>query len=269
MKIADKKLSEFVPGDIDYTSLSLPELYKLQGEEAKEALWQIRLKTVQCENCWLSQKNKDLHYIGDDCIDDDYGLPVSGVGSHTAGLMIVGEAPGKDEVRQGKPFVGRAGALLREAIADAELQPNEVYISNVIHCRPPNNKFPDRTIQETKDTVIPCKSWILKEIAIIKPVVILGCGGKPLKHLVKSSSKITEAAGKKKKWMIEEIGHNCYYMATIHPSFCLRPGRDFHLLDEMMADWQKVLTLSPSEKRDLLKMHILEASRLAYNFEEE
>lgn len=268
MKIADAKLAEFIPGDIDYTTMSLPELYELTGDEAKEALWQIRLNTVKCELCWLSQKNKDLHNIGDDCVDDDYGLPVSGVGSHTAGLMIIGEAPGKDEVRQGKPFVGKAGALLREAIADSGLQPNEIYISNVVHCRPPDNKFPDRTIQETKDTVIPCKNWLLKEIAIIKPTVILGCGNKPLKHLAGSSNKITEAAGKKKKMTIDEIGHTFYYMATLHPSFCLRPGRDFHIIDDLMAPWQKVMALSPSEKRDLLKQHVAEAARLAYDFEE-
>lgn len=268
MKIVDEKLAAFIPGSIDYTGFSLPELFQLSGDDAKQALWQIRLATVKCEQCWLSKKNRELHYVGDDCVDDDYGLPVSGVGSHTAGLMIIGEAPGKDEVRQGKPFVGRAGALLREAIADSGLEANEVYISNVVHCRPPDNKFPDRNIDEVKSTVKVCVPWLMKEISIIKPSVILGCGGKPLRHLAKSQMKITEAAGKKRKITFPEIGHTCYYMATLHPSFCLRPGRDFHVINELLEDWQQIMSLSPSQKRDLLKQHVQEAARLAYDFED-
>lgn len=269
MKIPDQKLSEFQPGSIDYTDLSLEELYQLEGDEAREALWQIRLATVKCQKCWLFNKNEELHFIGDDCVDDGYGLPVSGVGSHTAGLMIIGEAPGKDEVYQGKPFVGRAGALLREAIAESGLDANEVYISNVIHCRPPNNKFPDANIDEVKETVQVCRPWLFKEIAIIKPFVILGCGSKPLRHIAKSKGKITETAGKKRQITFGGFGHSCYYMATLHPSFCLRPGRDFHLPDDLLADWQKVASLSPSQKQDLLKEHLYEAARLAYDFEDE
>jgi len=141
--------------------------------------------------------------------------------------MFIGEAPGADEVEQGKPFVGKSGQILRSAIIDAGLDLNDVFITNVLCCRPLNNKFPD-----DMNYILSCKSWFFEQILLVKPKIIISIGGKAHKYIRESDIGITQACGKWENYTFEFLPfitgetekyyHSASYMATLHPSFCMR-----------------------------------------------
>lgn len=136
---------------------------------------------------------------------------VFGHGNPNATLMFIGEAPGRDEDIQGKPFVGRSGQLLTKIIMAMGLTREEVYISNVAKCRPPNNRTP--TIQERET----CKKQILfKEIEIIKPKIICTLGSPAIKGLLGDHIMISQVRGK------FCLFQNIPVMPTYHPAYLLR-----------------------------------------------
>jgi uracil-DNA glycosylase len=153
--------------------------------------------------------------VGDDCSRCKlHGLGrtqiVFGVGNPNADLMFVGEAPGADEDIQGEPFVGRAGQLLTKIIEAIGLQREDVYIANVLKCRPPGNRNPE------PDEVEQCEPFLLRQIDAIKPKVIVALGKFAAQCLLKTNDPITRLRGREYKF------RDAILMPTYHPAYLLR-----------------------------------------------
>jgi len=152
---------------------------------------------------------------------------VFGVGNPRAKIMFVGEAPGRDEDAQGEPFVGRAGQLLTDIITKGMgLRRNDVYIANVIKCRPPDNRDPE------PDEVESCEPFLKKQIDLIKPRVIVALGKFAVQTLLRSKVPITRLRGTWHNY------HGIKLMPTLHPAYLLRNPGDKKLVWE---DIKKVL----------------------------
>ena len=135
---------------------------------------------------------------------------VFGVGNPNADLMFVGEAPGADEDIQGEPFVGRAGQLLTKIIEAIDLKREDVYIANLIKCRPPGNRNPE------PDEVEQCEPFLLRQIDRIAPKVIVALGKFAAQALLKTSDPITRIRGREYKY------RDAILIPTYHPAYLLR-----------------------------------------------
>ena len=135
---------------------------------------------------------------------------VFGVGDPNADLMFVGEAPGADEDIQGIPFVGRAGQLLTKMIEAINLKRDQVYIANVIKCRPPGNRNPE------PDEIEQCEPFLFRQIEAVRPKVIVALGSFAAKTLLRSDESISRLRGR-----IYDF-HGAKLIPTFHPSFLLR-----------------------------------------------
>jgi DNA polymerase len=135
---------------------------------------------------------------------------VFGVGNPNADLMFVGEAPGADEDVQGIPFVGRAGQLLTKIIEAIELQRDDVYIANIIKCRPPENRNPE------PDEIEQCEPFLFRQIAVVKPKVIVTLGKFSTQTLLRTLDPISRLRGR----VFEYRGAKL--IPTFHPAFLLR-----------------------------------------------
>ncbi len=139
---------------------------------------------------------------------------VFGEGNPQAGLMFIGEGPGRDEDHQGRPFVGKAGELLEKMIAAIGLKREDVYIANVVKCRPPDNRTP--TPQECGS----CLGYLHRQIALIRPKVIVTLGATPLRELVGVGTGITRVRG---QWQrLDTPAGAIPVMPTFHPAYVLR-----------------------------------------------
>ena len=186
--------------DLGYTHLDLtpsttaaPAIFTTTDDG--DTLDALRLETHNCTSCRLAGTRTNV---------------VFGVGSPTADLMFIGEAPGRDEDLQGKPFVGRAGALLTDIIKAMKLTRDDVYIANVVKCRPPENRNPE---PEELDA---CRPYIRRQVEIIQPKVIVTLGKFALQSLTEKSYGITATRG---LWL-EYNGVKV--MPTYHPAYLLR-----------------------------------------------
>ena len=140
---------------------------------------------------------------------------VFGAGNPNADLVFVGEGPGEDEDREGVPFVGRAGQLLTKMIvAMGRDRDRDVYICNVVKCRPPNNRTPE------PDEIDACLGFLDAQLAIIKPKVIVGLGGTACHTLLQTTTPISKLRGQWKTY------RGIPFMPTFHPSYLLREARD-------------------------------------------
>lgn len=152
---------------------------------------------------------------------------VFGVGNPRAKLMFVGEGPGRDEDLQGEPFVGRAGQLLTDIITKGiGLRREDVYIANVVKCRPPDNRNPE------PDEVAACEPFLKKQIELIGPEIIVGLGKFAVQTLLQSKMPITKLRG---NW---HTYHGIKLMPTFHPAYLLRNPADKKLVWE---DIKKVI----------------------------
>ncbi|MGE0406147.1 MAG: uracil-DNA glycosylase [Candidatus Korobacteraceae bacterium] len=151
---------------------------------------------------------------------------VFGVGNPNAELMFVGEGPGADEDQQGEPFVGRAGQLLNKMIAAMGLKREEVYIANVVKCRPPGNRTPERDEVET------CSPFLMRQIDTIRPKAIVALGAVAAKCLLGISSTMSEMRGQNYDFR----GSNLF--VTYHPAYLLRDPRQ---KAEAWKDLQRVM----------------------------
>lgn len=138
---------------------------------------------------------------------------VFGVGSPRAQLMFIGEAPGADEDEQGEPFVGRAGQLLNNMIKAMGLRREDVYIANIIKCRPPGNRTPERDECET------CSPFLMRQIAVIKPQAIVALGAVAAKTLLAINAPMAELRGHWYDFRGTKLA------VTYHPAFLLRDPR--------------------------------------------
>lgn len=135
-------------------------------------------------------------------------------GAAKAPLMIVGEAPGRDEDLEGKPFVGRAGQLLDKMLAAIGLSEKEVHITNIVYWRPPGNRTP------TPQEALACRPFLERQVELVAPKVLLALGGSAAKELLGVSEGIMRLRG---KWSEVSIGERKYpAMATLHPAYLLR-----------------------------------------------
>jgi len=152
---------------------------------------------------------------------------VFGVGNIHAELMFVGEAPGADEDEQGEPFVGRAGQLLTKIIEAMGFQRSDIYIANVLKCRPPQNRTP------LPDEMNNCRPYLLEQIDAIQPKVIVALGATAVRALLDVELGITKMRG---NWY---TFHNTPIMPTFHPAYLLRnpPAKR-----EVWEDMKTVLT---------------------------
>jgi len=186
-----------------------PELVPVVlSRSTAEALQGIRDEIGDCTRC-------KLHTLGRRQI-------VFGVGNPDADLMFVGEAPGADEDVQGIPFVGRAGQLLTKIIEAIGLRREDVYIANVIKCRPPENRNPE------PDEVEMCEGFLFQQIDRIKPKVIVALGTFAAKALLKTQDSISRLRGRTYDY------RGATLIPTFHPAFLLRsPDRKRDVWEDM------------------------------------
>src|SRR5580704_16546581 len=173
---------------------------------------------------------------------------VFGVGNPRAELMFVGEGPGADEDAQGEPFVGRAGQLLNNMIKAMGLRREDVYIANVVKCRPPGNRTPERDECET------CSPFLMRQIAVIKPKVIVALGAVSAKNLLAMNSSLGELRGRFYDFNPAGIRTSdpswpgARLAVTYHPAYLLRDPRQ---KGETWKDLQmvmKYLGIEPPKK---------------------
>jgi DNA polymerase len=150
---------------------------------------------------------------------------VFGVGNPTAELMFVGEGPGADEDEKGEPFVGRAGQLLNNMIKAMGIEREQVYIANIVKCRPPGNRQPEREECET------CSPFLMRQIAVVKPKVIVALGATAAKALLAMSASMMQLRGRFYDFKPAGVRSNdpdwdgCKLAVTYHPAFLLRDPR--------------------------------------------
>jgi DNA polymerase len=193
--------------------VSGPSLFEAVDKIAGDTLLKIREDLGECTRCKL---HSTRHKI------------VFGDGSAKAELIFVGEGPGADEDAQGLPFVGRAGKLLTQMIEAMGLQRKDVYICNVVKCRPPENRQPE------EDEVSTCSPFLLRQIDAIAPKVIVCLGAVAAKTLLQTNRGISQFRG---EWL-EFRGRKL--LATYHPAYLLRnpPAKS-----EVWKDLQKVMAV--------------------------
>ena len=159
---------------------------------------------------------------------------VFGVGDPNADLLFVGEAPGMHEDRQGEPFVGAAGQLLTRMLAGISMTREQVYIANVLKCRPPGNRDPQ------EDEIETCTPWLVEQISLIQPDVIVTLGNFATKFVLQTQQGITRMRGSVYPW------HGRKVIPTFHPAAILRGGgeksRQFADLEEDFALIKRTLT---------------------------
>jgi DNA polymerase len=185
-----------------------PAIAVTLSRSAAEALTAVRHHIGDCTRC-------KLHTLGRRQV-------VFGVGNPQADLMFVGEAPGADEDIQGIPFVGRAGQLLTKIIEAIGLSRDDVYIANVIKCRPPENRNPD------PDEVATCEPFLFQQIDAIQPKVVVALGTFAAKTLLRSQDSISRLRGRVYDFRGAKL------IPTFHPAFLLRsPDRKRDTWEDM------------------------------------
>ncbi len=165
-------------------------------QEDKDRIWQqLEHAVSSCTKCNLHQSRTQT---------------VFGVGSRNARLLIIGEAPGKDEDLQGEPFVGRAGQLLNAMLAAIDLQREQIYIANVLKCRPPNNRDP------RPEEAQACAHWLEQQIALIQPELMLVLGRIAAHHLLNTDRSLASLRGRTHQYAGIPL------IVSYHPAYLLR-----------------------------------------------
>jgi DNA polymerase len=175
-----------------------------------ETLEQIRQDLGDCRRCKLAPTRKTI---------------VFGVGNPHAALVFVGEGPGADEDEQGLPFVGRAGKLLNRIMQSVGLKREEVYICNVVKCRPPGNRTPE------KDEIEACSPFLYRQIESINPRLVCCLGAPAARTLLGIKEGITKVRGQFFNFGAAKA------LATVHPAYVLRNPREEKILRE---DFEKI-----------------------------
>ena len=178
------------------------------SEERARELAEVAAQAAVCTRCALAQGRTKV---------------VFGVGDPDADLMLVGEAPGYHEDQQGEPFVGPAGKLLDRLLTEIGRKRSQVYIANVLKCRPPGNRDP---LQPEIDA---CSDYLRRQLALVDPKVVLTLGNFATRLLLKRDVGISRLRGQVYPWW------NRYLIPTLHPAAVLRSGD--HLLEQIRADF--------------------------------
>jgi len=199
---------------------SLPSSDKGLGEPSQSevlTLEEIRKELGDCKRCKLHRTRRTI---------------VFGEGNNKAKLMIIGEGPGYDEDVQGRPFVGKAGQLLTKILQSISLQREEVYITNIVKCRPPQNRNPE------PDEIQSCSPFLIKQIDVIRPKIICALGTFSAQTLLKTNTKITSLRGR----IYEMAGMKV--LPTYHPAYLLRnPDKKREVWEDMKQIAQQMKEL--------------------------
>jgi uracil-DNA glycosylase family 4 len=177
---------------LEYTDLRWPES---PAPAPPPTLGEVREELGECTRCKLHRHRTQI---------------VFGVGNPKARLVFVGEAPGADEDAQGEPFVGRAGQLLTKIIHAMGMQREDVYICNIIKCRPPGNRTPE------SDEILSCQPFLLKQLQAIGPQFVCALGGPAAQTLLQTKEPISRLRGKFYDF------HGIPLLPTYHTAFLLR-----------------------------------------------
>ena len=184
------------PGPVHAAPATEGDLFAAPGLARAASLADVRAEIGDCRRCKLCTHRTQI---------------VFGVGNPNARLVFVGEAPGRDEDAKGEPFVGRAGQLLTEIITKGmKLRREDVYICNVIKCRPPENRNPE------PDEVASCEPFLLRQLELIKPEVIVALGKFAAHTLLRETTPITRLRGRWSEYAGVKL------MPTFHPAYLLR-----------------------------------------------
>ena len=202
----EEKLNFFSQMGIEFISIS---------SSKDTSFHSVEERILKCQKCTLSQGRTNA---------------VPGEGSLEAELMFVGEAPGRDEDLQGRPFVGRAGQLLTKILGAMKFNREDVYITNVVKCRPPNNRNPNKEEIET------CKNYLLEQIEMIKPRAIVALGRVATDSFVHSSLGMTALRGNFHEFNDTQV------MPTFHPSYIIRNEGNKSIKKMVWEDMKKVMT---------------------------
>ncbi|MHA1607073.1 MAG: uracil-DNA glycosylase [Candidatus Freyarchaeota archaeon] len=176
-------------------------------------LEELKAKAERCRKCPLWKGRKNV---------------VFGEGNPQAEVMLIGEAPGREEDVHGKPFVGRAGQLLNRVLLKAGIRREEVYITNVVKCRPPRNRAP------RKSEVEACMEYLSGQISLIRPKLIVLLGGVALKWVVGEKRPVTSLRGK------PIVKGDVTFLPTLHPASALYNPRNEKLIEEDMATLKRI-----------------------------
>ncbi len=183
-----------------------PDLFAAPGVRRATTLEELRVELGDCQRCKLAKGRTNI---------------VFGVGNPQATLMFVGEGPGRDEDLQAEPFVGRAGQLLTEIITKGmKMRREDVYIANVIKCRPPQNRNPE------PDEIAACQPFLVRQIEIIQPKVLVALGKFAAQTLLGLQTPISRLRG---NWYTYQ---GIKLMPTLHPAYLLRNPNDKRLVWE-------------------------------------
>jgi uracil-DNA glycosylase family 4 len=209
-----------------YNELGIYDFYRRNSDECSESSETVALREEMIEsNSITSELSFDaaaaLRLIREDigdctrCRLHKQGRKqiVFGVGNPRAELMFIGEAPGADEDQQGEPFVGRAGQLLNNMIKAMGIRREDVYIANIIKCRPPNNRTPERDECET------CSPFLMRQIEVIGPKALVALGAVAAKTLLAINAPMSELRGRWYDFRGSKLA------VTYHPAFLLRDPR--------------------------------------------
>ena len=177
-------------------------------EARREALQLLGKQATGCVACRLCESRTQV---------------VFGDGDSAADMMLIGEAPGFHEDQQGLPFVGAAGQLLSRLLSEIGLPRDQVYIANVLKCRPPGNRDP------REDEVQACKGYLAQQVKLVDPLVVVTLGNFSTKLLLKTESGITRVRGRVYPWWGRQL------VPTFHPAAALRSGAS--VVGAMQADF--------------------------------
>jgi DNA polymerase len=184
------------------------------AEARREALVEVYNQASTCERCRLSETRNRV---------------VFGAGNADADLMFIGEAPGAEEDRQGLPFVGRAGAFLTDLLEGIGLTRDDVFINNVLLCRPPGNRDPQ------PDEIDSCRPWLEQRIELIEPRVICTLGNFATKLLTANPTGITKVRGTPQQHLIG--GRFVHLLPLFHPAAGLRTPR---VAEQLREDFRRI-----------------------------
>lgn len=194
---AKAKVPESLPAESD-----IPKTVKIDVDKiSKMDLPSLELHVRGCDACDLHKTRKQT---------------VFGIGHHKADWLIIGEAPGADEDREGEPFVGRAGQLLTQMLRAIGLAREEVFIANILKCRPPNNRDPKA------EEVSACSAYLNRQIDLLEPKIILALGRTAAQAILQSEVPIGKMRGK--LYHIER--NNIPTVVTYHPAYLLRSPKE-------------------------------------------
>ena len=201
----------------------IPDLSAEEKDNARRMLWEkAKAGALACKGCSLASTRTKV---------------VFGDGNERSKLLFIGEGPGADEDEQGLPFVGRAGQLLTQILTAGGIDRKDVYITNIVKCRPPENRIP------TPEEMIICDQHLQTQIMLIDPELIILLGNTPTRWILKTNEGITKIRGKWFEWRGKAV------MPMFHPSYLLRnasskEGSPKHLtwidIQEVKRSWDLV-----------------------------